>query len=206
MLAFNCRFFNNAYYARVGGVSTQEMNKLEMNLLFSLDFRLQVNIPTFERYCLQLVMEASKYRVERPVQFCLRKEWPKIEESKCQPALQRCSCGTVWQCSFPPLLSFTFDLERSLDIMLFSQLSAIPCIMTTYMDSQISYLRSGIAIDLHGWFALLLIKFKCVNNDRIVHLFLGIQRKAGYIYHTCGRSAACLKSWNVVGGGITSFA
>ncbi|KAJ8435265.1 hypothetical protein Cgig2_026004 [Carnegiea gigantea] len=34
-------FFNNAYYARVAGVSTSEMNRLEMALLFSLDFRLQ---------------------------------------------------------------------------------------------------------------------------------------------------------------------
>lgn len=83
-------FFNNAYYARVGGVSTQEMNKLEINLLFSLDFRLQVNMGTFGRYCLQLEKEAVGYHVERPIQVCARKEWTGIEESKCQSALRRC--------------------------------------------------------------------------------------------------------------------
>ncbi|KZV32420.1 hypothetical protein F511_03703 [Dorcoceras hygrometricum] len=33
-------FFNNAYYARVGGVSTTEMNRLETRFLFAVDFRL----------------------------------------------------------------------------------------------------------------------------------------------------------------------
>ncbi|XP_051141761.1 cyclin-P3-1-like [Andrographis paniculata] len=44
-------FFNNAYYARVGGVSTAELNKLEMKLLFGLDFRLHVTVDTFDDYC-----------------------------------------------------------------------------------------------------------------------------------------------------------
>ncbi|ONK63690.1 uncharacterized protein A4U43_C07F17880 [Asparagus officinalis] len=83
-------FFNNAYYARVGGVSTQEMNKLEINLLFTLDFRLQVSMGTFSRYCSQLQKEAAGYIVERPIQICKQKEWTKIHNSKCQPAVQRC--------------------------------------------------------------------------------------------------------------------
>ena len=95
MIILNCRFFNNAYYARVGGVSTQEMNKLEINLLFSLDFSLQVNMGTFGRYCLQLEKEATGHHVERPIQVCARKEWTNVEDSKCQPALQRSSCGAV---------------------------------------------------------------------------------------------------------------
>ncbi|KAJ6306659.1 hypothetical protein OIU78_021887 [Salix suchowensis] len=32
-------FFNNAYYAKVGGVSTEELNRLEMKFLFSIDFQ-----------------------------------------------------------------------------------------------------------------------------------------------------------------------
>ncbi|KAJ6681357.1 CYCLIN [Salix koriyanagi] len=46
-------FFNNAYYAKVGGVSTEELNRLEMKFLFSIDFRLQVNVNTFGNYCYQ---------------------------------------------------------------------------------------------------------------------------------------------------------
>ncbi|KAJ7977402.1 Cyclin [Quillaja saponaria] len=35
-------FFKNVYYAKVGGVSTAELNKLEISFLFSIDFRLQL--------------------------------------------------------------------------------------------------------------------------------------------------------------------
>ncbi|RZC89863.1 hypothetical protein C5167_035856 [Papaver somniferum] len=53
-------FYNNAYYAKVGGVSTAEMNKMEINFLFSLHFRLQVTERTFKHYCLQLAEEGTK--------------------------------------------------------------------------------------------------------------------------------------------------
>ncbi|RLM52868.1 hypothetical protein C2845_PMPSC011938 [Panicum miliaceum] len=61
-------FFNNAYYGRVGGISTREMNRLELDLLFSLDFRLKVNLETFRSYCLQLEKEALAVVLERPIQ------------------------------------------------------------------------------------------------------------------------------------------
>ncbi|MCL7037710.1 hypothetical protein MKW94_021271 [Papaver nudicaule] len=53
-------FYNNAYYAKVGGVSTAEMNKMEIDLLFSLDFRLQVTEGTLKQYCLQLAKEGER--------------------------------------------------------------------------------------------------------------------------------------------------
>ncbi|KAI3863076.1 hypothetical protein MKW98_015534 [Papaver atlanticum] len=49
--------YNNAVYARVGGVSNAELNKLEMELLFLLDFRLVVSSRIFESYCLHLEKE-----------------------------------------------------------------------------------------------------------------------------------------------------
>ncbi|KAI3979730.1 hypothetical protein MKX01_013825 [Papaver californicum] len=77
-------FFNNAYFAKVGGVSTAEINRLEMKFLSSLDFRLQVTVGTFERYCVQLDKEATgRYHIERPIQFCgLKENRQIIEESK----------------------------------------------------------------------------------------------------------------------------
>ncbi|KAL5853753.1 hypothetical protein ACOSQ3_008871 [Xanthoceras sorbifolium] len=51
--------YNNAYYAKVGGVSTAEMNKLEMKFLFILDFKLHVTTEVFRKYCLQLEKEAA---------------------------------------------------------------------------------------------------------------------------------------------------
>lgn len=61
-------FFNNAFYARVGGITTIEMNRLELDLLFNLDFRLKVNLQTFRSYCLQLEKEATAFVLERPIQ------------------------------------------------------------------------------------------------------------------------------------------
>ena len=41
---------------------------LELDLLFSLDFRLKVDIETFGSYCLQLEKEALVLVLERPIQ------------------------------------------------------------------------------------------------------------------------------------------
>jgi hypothetical protein len=48
------RHYNNAYFARVGGVEVSEMNALELLLLFALRFRLNVDPDTFARYCAAL--------------------------------------------------------------------------------------------------------------------------------------------------------
>ncbi|XP_020580628.1 cyclin-P3-1-like [Phalaenopsis equestris] len=82
-------FYNNAYYARVGGITTTEMNRLELNFLFSLDFKLHVSVENFRKYCVQLEMDARSYQIEKPL--CKRKEWTNIEDSNCQISLQRCS-------------------------------------------------------------------------------------------------------------------
>ncbi|KAL8141285.1 hypothetical protein V2J09_007306 [Rumex salicifolius] len=43
-------YYNNAYYARIGGISTKEINFLEVEFLFGLGFRLNVNPATFHGY------------------------------------------------------------------------------------------------------------------------------------------------------------
>ncbi|XP_059625297.1 cyclin-U4-1-like [Cornus florida] len=43
-------YYNNAYYAKVGGISTKEMNLLEVELLFGLGFHLNVTPTTFHTY------------------------------------------------------------------------------------------------------------------------------------------------------------
>ncbi|XWS46824.1 hypothetical protein CRYUN_Cryun14cG0101300 [Craigia yunnanensis] len=83
--------FTNAYYARVGGVSTAELNSLEMKFLFSLDFRLQVNVNTFQRYCTQLQKESSEgHQIERPIRACgIKESWPSKSDTKCAPTIAR---------------------------------------------------------------------------------------------------------------------
>ncbi|KAK9018232.1 hypothetical protein V6N11_001211 [Hibiscus sabdariffa] len=84
-------FFNNAYYARVGGVTTAELNSLEMSFLFSLDFRLQVTVNTFQRYCSQLQKESSDvHQIERPIRACgIKDSWPSKSDAQCAPTVSR---------------------------------------------------------------------------------------------------------------------
>ncbi|KAM4103714.1 hypothetical protein ACJW30_06G098900 [Castanea mollissima] len=49
--------YNNAFFARVGGVSNAELNRLELELLFLLDFGVAVSSRVFEFYCLHLEKE-----------------------------------------------------------------------------------------------------------------------------------------------------
>ncbi|CAM0947365.1 unnamed protein product [Alopecurus aequalis] len=46
--------YNNAYFARVGGVEVSEMNALELEFLFALRFRLNVTPDDFAAYCATL--------------------------------------------------------------------------------------------------------------------------------------------------------
>eukprot|EP01036_Dinobryon_divergens_P025097 gene25097-33613_t len=43
-------YYNNAFYAKLGGLSLEELNKLELELLGLLDFSLCVKAPLFKRY------------------------------------------------------------------------------------------------------------------------------------------------------------
>ncbi|KAH9315161.1 hypothetical protein KI387_023788, partial [Taxus chinensis] len=64
--------YNNAYYAKVGGLSTQDINNLEIEFLFMLDFRLQVTVSVFESYCAHFEREVALgggYQIERALRF-----------------------------------------------------------------------------------------------------------------------------------------
>jgi Cyclin len=88
-LSLYARFYNNAYYAKVGGISTREMNRLELNLLFGIDFRLKVDVTTFGKYCLQLEQEATIYQVEWPIMAFGLVDIKNLEDTKCQSVAQR---------------------------------------------------------------------------------------------------------------------
>lgn len=47
---FDDRYYNNEYYARVGGIGASEMNLLERDFLQLLNFRLHVQPILFFRY------------------------------------------------------------------------------------------------------------------------------------------------------------
>ncbi|KAF4321604.1 hypothetical protein BBO99_00004576 [Phytophthora kernoviae] len=47
---FDDHYFNNAYYAKVGGVPCPEMNELEVEYLLLINFSLHVSSETYARY------------------------------------------------------------------------------------------------------------------------------------------------------------
>ena len=47
---FDDVYYNNAYYARVGGISNAEVNSLEMEMLRMISFSLFVQPEQYERY------------------------------------------------------------------------------------------------------------------------------------------------------------
>lgn len=51
-------YFNNAFYARVGGVTTAELNNLEVEFLFMINFSLHVETAEYERYRRELQAHA----------------------------------------------------------------------------------------------------------------------------------------------------
>nr|XP_043637721.1 cyclin-P3-1 isoform X1 [Erigeron canadensis] len=91
-------FYNNAYYAKVGGVTTAEMNRLEMKFLFAINFQLHVNLNTFRKYCIEVISEASREQiqvdVDRPLYainsaYSIKDNWSKNEsKSSFQPTIE----------------------------------------------------------------------------------------------------------------------
>lgn len=63
--------YNNTFYARVGGVTNLELNRLEIELLFLLNFELTVHSRVFESYCQQLekemLLNTATLKIERPL-------------------------------------------------------------------------------------------------------------------------------------------
>ncbi|KAE8661947.1 Cyclin-U4-1 [Hibiscus syriacus] len=60
-------YYNNAYYAKVGGISTAEMNILELDFLFGLGFQLNVEPTTFHTYC-TLLQREMWMQIQPPLQ------------------------------------------------------------------------------------------------------------------------------------------
>jgi len=56
---FDDAYYNNAYYAKVGGVLVSEMNALECEFLFKIDFSLRVVPEVFEKYKAELISHSS---------------------------------------------------------------------------------------------------------------------------------------------------
>lgn len=56
---FDDAYYNNAYYAKVGGVLVSEMNGLEVDFLFRINFSLHVTPEVFDKYRMELLSQVS---------------------------------------------------------------------------------------------------------------------------------------------------
>ena len=63
---FDDAYYNNAYYAKVGGVLVSEMNSLEVEFLFRINFSLRVLPEVFEKYNAELISHANATGLESP--------------------------------------------------------------------------------------------------------------------------------------------
>ena len=70
---FDDAYYNNAYYAKVGGVLVSEMNALEVEFLFKIDFGLRVPPEVFERYRAELLSHSSAVEMDR-ISHCTDEE------------------------------------------------------------------------------------------------------------------------------------
>lgn len=63
---FDDAYYNNAYYSKVGGVLVSEMNGLEVDFLFRINFSLHVTPEVFEKYKAELVAHSVSSGLAMP--------------------------------------------------------------------------------------------------------------------------------------------
>nr|QZZ92786.1 cyclin U 4;1 [Larix kaempferi] len=92
-------YYNNAYYAKVGGVTPLEMNRLELEFLFALRFRLHITVSTFESYCSLLqreMMLCDGFQIEKPI----LQYWCGQRENSVQEKTQKTQQQMAVWCSY----------------------------------------------------------------------------------------------------------
>eukprot|EP00554_Chaetoceros_debilis_P008083 CAMPEP_0194079020 /NCGR_PEP_ID=MMETSP0149-20130528/5271_1 /TAXON_ID=122233 /ORGANISM="Chaetoceros debilis, Strain MM31A-1" /LENGTH=252 /DNA_ID=CAMNT_0038760379 /DNA_START=618 /DNA_END=1373 /DNA_ORIENTATION=+ len=93
---FDDAYYNNAYYAKVGGVLVSEMNGLEVEFLFRINFSLHVTPEVFVKYQDELVSHAIGAGLESPrtapPTTPHTQEYPPMVQQQCYPSLPTNSC------------------------------------------------------------------------------------------------------------------
>jgi hypothetical protein len=66
---FDDTFYNNSYYSRVGGITCAELNALELEFLFLINFNLSVSPDMFNCYSSEMSKHLNKVNVVQPAPF-----------------------------------------------------------------------------------------------------------------------------------------
>lgn len=101
---FDDAYYNNAYYAKVGGVLVEEMNNLECQFLFKIDFSLRVLPDDFEKYSVELISHSSAGGMDQ-ISMCTDDELYRVPSSQQQVESQQvCHHSVVAVAPQAPLL------------------------------------------------------------------------------------------------------
>lgn len=57
---FDDKYYNNAYYAKVGGIGNKELNAMELEFLYLVNFQLHVAPDVYQQYLDELLPEAAE--------------------------------------------------------------------------------------------------------------------------------------------------
>ena len=57
---FDDHYYNNTYYAKIGGVPRNEMNLLELEFLFLVNFSLYLDPDEYEKYHFELCHDSPR--------------------------------------------------------------------------------------------------------------------------------------------------
>jgi len=94
---FDDAYYNNAYYAKVGGVLVSEMNSLEVEFLFRINFSLHVTPDVYSKYHAELLMHAVGTPAAATLSAALaRTDYAVKDEESNQPA------AVAWKPPPPP--------------------------------------------------------------------------------------------------------
>jgi Cyclin len=77
---FDDAYYNNAYYSKVGGVLVSEMNGLEVDFLFRINFSLHVSPEVFDKYKAELVAHSINCGLVMPSVALTASPLPQIAE------------------------------------------------------------------------------------------------------------------------------
>lgn len=98
---FDDAYYNNAYYAKVGGVLVSELNGLEVDFLFRINFSLHVSPELFEKYKAELVAHSISCGLMVNQLSSVPYQIPQIAETQRQQLEQHQQIQQHHQFSFP---------------------------------------------------------------------------------------------------------
>mmetsp|Transcript_27192 Transcript_27192/g.27707 ORF Transcript_27192/g.27707 Transcript_27192/m.27707 type:complete len:473 (-) Transcript_27192:189-1607(-) len=117
---FDDAYYNNAYYAKVGGVLVSELNGLEVDFLFRINFSLHVSPDVFEKYKAELVAHSiNSGLIATHLSSLVPSQLPHIQEMESGSANSNSSTSSMRMMTTPELAQlqqiqqqFHFPIDR----------------------------------------------------------------------------------------------